>query len=350
MIALPQRQKLIADIMATQQQGVRLALACAEMGISLRTFERWNESGQVVSDRRPLAERPEPSHKYSEEERKQIIEVCHEARFVDLPPGQIVPTLADEGRYIGSESTIYRVLRAKNQQHHRGRSKVPQVSEPVRHVARAANQVWSWDVTWLATPIKGRFFYLYAIIDLYSRKLVGWEVHERESGEDAAKLVEQACWRERHTGKPTVLHADNGAAQKAHTLKAKLEALGIMPSHSRPGVSDDNAHIESWFRTMKYCPAYPPGGFADIDAARTWVLKFVTWYNQKHLHSGLCFVTPVQRHAGADKAILANRQQVYEQAKARRPDRWRGRKIRQWKNVDEVWLNPPSKQDLKLAA
>lgn len=315
----------------------------------MRTFERWREGEATHEDGRPLAKRCEPAHKLSEEERQQVLAICNSPRFADLPPGQIVPRLADEGVYIASESSIYRILREAEQQHHRGRSNAPTTTEPVRHVAHGPNQVWAWDVTWLPSKVKGLFFYLYAVIDIYSRKLVMWEVHERESGEDAAALIERACWRERIRNEPLVLHADNGAAQTARTLKSKLEELGIKPSYSRPGVSDDNAHIESWFRTAKYCPSYPANGFADIDKARAWALKFVTWYNETHLHSGLCFVTPSQRHLKQDQEILRQRQIVYEEAKQRHPLRWRGRGIRKWQNNVKEWLNPPSKQDQKMA-
>lgn len=350
MIALPQRQKLVADIVQARQDGARLDLACAELGLSARTFERWQRMGEVCADARPAATRPTPSHKLNEQERKQVLEVCHEPRFADLPPAQIVPRLADEGVYLASESSFYRILREQQEQQHRGRAKAPTSSEPQRHVAHGPNEVWSWDVTYLPSPVRGMFFYLYAIIDLFSRKLIAWEVYAREGGEEAAALVERACWRERQRkDKPLVLHADNGAAQKAHTLKSKLETLGITPSHSRPGVSDDNAHIEAWFRTCKYAPGYPPNGFENIEMAQQWVLKFVTWYNGVHLHSGLSYVTPNQRHDGSAEAILQQRRTLYAQARERHPLRWKGA-TRTWQLNDEVWLNPPSKQDQRRAA
>jgi transposase InsO family protein len=137
---------------------------------------------------------------------------------------------------------------------------------------------------------------LFAVIDLYSRKLVAWEVHERESGDEAAILIERACWREHLYGRPLILHADNGAAQRAYTLEAKLEALGITPSHSRPGASDDNSHIESRFRTVKYMPGYPATGSGSIGAAREWVHRFVIWYNTEHYHSAIVLVTPPAAH------------------------------------------------------
>lgn len=350
MIALPQRVEIVADIERARQDGARLKPACAELGLSARTFERWLQDGLVRADGRPDAERPVPAHKLSDEEREQVLAICHEPRFTDLPPAQIVPRLADEGVYIASESSFYRVLRAAHAQHHRGRAKAPSATEPQRHVAYGPNEVWSWDVTYLPSQVRGMFFYLYAVIDLFSRKLVAWEVHAAEGGDEAAALIERACWREHRRGeKPLVLHADNGAAQKAHTLKSKLETLGITPSHSRPGVSDDNAHIEAWFRTCKYSPGYPPHGFADIEMARNWALKFITWYNGVHLHSALSYVTPEQRHSGRADEILRQRQVVYAQARERRPLRWK-RSPRTWQAPDKVWLNPPSRVDQRRAA
>ena len=350
MTALPQREEMIADIEQARQAGARLKTACMELGLSARTFERWQQAGVVRADGRPDAARPEAAHKLSEQERAQVLAICHEPRFTDLPPAQIVPHLADEGVYIASESSFYRVLRAEQEQHHRGRAKASSATEPQRHVAYGPNEIWSWDVTYLPSKVRGMFFYLYAVIDLFSRKLVAWEVHAREGGDEAAALIERACWREQRRGeKPLVLHADNGAAQKAHTLKSKLEMLGITPSHSRPGVSDDNAHIEAWFRTCKYSPGYPPQGFEDIEMARQWVLKFITWYNGVHLHSGLSYVTPDQRHSGQADAILMQRQVVYAAARARHPLRWK-RPPRAWQAPATVWLNTPSKLDQRRAA
>jgi transposase InsO family protein len=349
MIALPQRQEIVADIKQAHQAGARLAAACAQLGLSVRTYERWQQKGEVRADARPLAVRPEPAHKLTQEERSRVLAICHEPRFADLPPAQIVPRLADEGVYVASESSFYRVLRQAGQQHHRGRSQAPVTNEPARHVAQGPNEIWSWDVTYLPSRVRGMFFYLYAVIDLFSRKLVAWEVHERESGDDAAELIERACWREqRLPTEPLILHADNGAAQTAHTLKSKLETLGITPSHSRPGVSDDNAHIEAWFRTCKYAPSYPSNGFATIEEARAWVLQFVTWYNGEHLHSALAYVTPEQRHSGQANAILTHRRAVYAAARAQHPLRWK-RATRSWEVPDRVWLNPPSKQDQQLS-
>ncbi|QYG09528.1 DDE-type integrase/transposase/recombinase [Janthinobacterium sp. PAMC25594] len=175
---------------------------------STRTVARWCRTGEVQADARPTAARPAPAHKLSEQERQRVLDVCHEARFADLPPAQIVPRLADEGTYLASESTFYRILRAAQEQQHRGRTKAPQATEPQRHVAHGPNEVWSWDVTYLPSQVRGMFFYLYAVIDLFSRKLVAWEVHAREGDDEAAALMQRACWRECHPhGKPLGINA-----------------------------------------------------------------------------------------------------------------------------------------------
>jgi transposase InsO family protein len=343
MTALPERQVLVEWVKEASRAGARLSAACSEAGLSVRTYERWVRADEVRADGRPEAERPQPAHKLSEAERAGIVALAHEPRFADSPPSQIVLRLADEGTYLASESSFYRVLRAEGEQQHRGRAAKPVATEPPRHLATGPNSVWVWDITFLAcSQVLGTFFYLYAVLDLWSRKIVAWEVHVRESGDWAAELVEKAVWREQLRLRPLVLHADNGAAPTAYTLKAKLEVLGIRPSHSRPGVSDDNAHMEAWFRTAKYRPSYPSKGFATLEEAQAWALTLVTWYNGCHLHSAIGFVTPAQRHAGEAPALLAQRKRRYEAARARNPRRW-SRGVRRWHDPEYVWLNPPPK-------
>lgn len=328
-------------IRAAIAAGVRKRRACAEAGLSLRTFQRWTqEAGQIREDQRAQAQRPEPANKLSEQEREQVLAVCNQPDYANLPPSQIVPRLADQGVYLASESSFYRILKAADQLHHRGRAQAKQKSRPpTTHRAAAANEVWSWDISYLPSGVRGRFFYLYLIVDIFSRKIVGWEVHEQECGEAAAALVQRAvlaehCWR-----KPLVLHADNGSPMKSQTLQAKLYDLGITPSHSRPRVSNDNPYSEALFRTLKYCPQWPSQGFASLLAAREWMSHFVPWYNETHRHSQIRFVTPAQRHRGEDRTILDRRDQVYTQAKKRHPARWSGA-TRNWTPVGPVMLNP----------
>jgi putative transposase len=343
MICVEERRAMALGVEEAQVAGARLARACEIVGIDVRTLQRWKSAaGLEHGDRRPGAERPTPAHALSEHERQQIVALANEPRFAELPPARIVPMLADEGRYVASESSFHRVLKAESQLQHRGRAKAPQASRrPSTHVATAPGQVWCWDITWLPAPVVGRWYYLYLILDLYSRKIVAHEVHEVESATHAADLVKQAALAEGVEAREArpVLHGDNGGVLKATTVLAMLHWLGIAPSYSRPRVSDDNAFVESLFRTAKYRPGFPTGGFASLDQARVWATDFVHWYNHDHRHSGLRYVAPAQRHAREDAAILTGRHALYERARQRHPRRWSG-KTRNWTPIGAVTLNP----------
>ena len=350
---LEKRQQLVQWIAEAVQAGARLRRACGEADIDQRTHQRWTRGDTLNADARPDVQRPEPTNKLSTEERAAIIAIANEARFASVPPSQIVPRLADEGKYLASESSFYRVLNAASQLHHRGRAAAPVKRVATTHIARAPNEVWCWDITYLKSLIRGEHFYLHLIHDLYSRKIVGWEVHLEENGDNASELLRRSYLAESisQQNKPLVLHSDNGAPMKSSTLLATMQFLGVAPSYSRPRVSDDNAYVEALFRTCKYRPNYPAQGFANIDDARDWVLQFVRWYNGTHCHSGIKFVTPDQRHRGADKTLLAKRDEVYAAAKQKQPQRWSGG-TRNWTPVNEVSLNPerPSEPEMKQAA
>ena len=350
MIGAPDRKRAVKLIKETVDAGARTASACQEIGISMRTFQRWTREGEVKSDGRPDADRPPPGNKLTEEERQAVLDTVNSPTYRSLPPSQIVPSLADEGRYIASESTFYRVLREEGQQQHRGRSRAPESRPMSTHCATGPNQVWCWDITWLPGPAKGVFSYLYLILDVYSRKIVGWEVHDEESSELASQLVRKAYLREDIAGMPLILHSDNGSPMKGSSLVETLYRLGVVKSHSRPRVSNDNAYAESIFRTCKYRPDYPYKGFSALEDARTWVLKFVNWYNHEHKHSGLKFMTPHQRHTGQTARVMGNRKAIYEAARAENPRRW-SKGIRNWDMPKMVWLNPEKDRgDLEVAA
>jgi transposase InsO family protein len=272
MIGLEDRQSLSQDIDVAHASGARLHLACEIAGIDVRTLQRWKaHEGLTAGDGRPQAVRPQPSHALSDAERAELVRVANEPRFAAVPPARIVPMLADDGMYLASESTFSRVLRDEGQAAHRGRAKKPRaVRPPTTHVATAPRQVWCWDMTYLPAAVIGVWFHLYLILDLYSRKIVGWEVHVTDDSVHAAHLVRRTALAEgiaTMTTKP-VLHGDNGSTLKATTVLAMLYWLGVKPSYSRPRVSDDNAYAESLFRTAKYRPEFPTTGFADLDAAR----------------------------------------------------------------------------------
>lgn len=322
--------------------GARREQACEVVGLAGRTVERWREAD--VGDDGRAGPRTRAANAFTPAERAKVLEVVNSPEYRDLPPKQVVPRLADEGRYIGSESTIYRILRAEGQDAHRGRAKPRTVRTVDEHVATAANQVWSWDITYLLSAVRGRFFYLYMVEDVWSRRIVGFEVHEEESMEASAALVRATCAAEDVDPAGLVLHSDNGGPMKGSTMLATLKHLGIVPSFSRPSVSDDNPFIESLFRTLKYRPEYPHKPFDTIDAARAWVTAFVAWYNAEHRHSGIRFVTPDERHHGRENDVLANRVRVYERARRRHPNRW-SRGTRNWTPAPAVFLNPKRDQE-----
>jgi putative transposase len=350
MIGLEDRRALAREVDAAHAKGVRLRQACEIVGISVRTLQRWKSAGLEQGDGRPSAVRPKPARALSAAERERVVRVANEPRFADMPPARIVPMLADEGVYLASESTFARVLREQGQNTRRGRARMPSTTKPPStHIACAPGEVWCWDMTYLPATVVGRWFYLYLILDLYSRKIVGWEVHEADDADHAAHLVRRTALAEGIAAKvrKPVLHGDNGATLKATTVLAMLHWLGVKPSYSRPRVSDDNAFVESLFRTAKYRPEFPTKGFADLQAARTWAADFVHWYNVEHRHSGIRYVSPAQRHCGQDRAILDARHALYVKARQANPARWSG-KTRNWRPDLTVTLNP--ERDAVIAA
>jgi transposase InsO family protein len=327
--------------------GARRERACEVVGLTQRSVQRWTRAD--VGDDGRAGPRTRPANALTPAERANVLEVVNSPEYRDLPPKQVVPRLADAGRYVASESTIYRILRAEGQDAHRGRTRPRTVRCVDAHVATAANQVWSWDITYLPSSIRGRFFYLYLVEDIWSRRIVGFEVHEEESMELSAALVITTCKAEGVDPRGLVLHSDNGGPMRGSTMLATLNHLGIVASFSRPSVSDDNPFIESLFRTLKYRPAYPYRPFETVEQARAWVADFVTWYNTEHRHSGIRLVTPNERHDGREDDVLAQRVRVYERARRKHPNRW-SRGMRNWTPAPAVFLNPKRDQETIAAA
>lgn len=317
--------------------GARLTPACRVLGLTLRTVQRWRASQECFDRRKgPLTA---PSHSLSKEECEQIVAIANSPEFRDKSPRQIVPLLADRGIYVASESTFYRVLHEHGLMTHREPTRPTKSQKPKEHVAREPNQVWCWDITYLRSSVRGAFYYLYLILDIYSRKVVAWHVDSAESMEVASELVLRAAQVEDVDTDKLVLHADNGGPMKGSTMLATLHRLGVLASFSRPRVSDDNPFAESFFRTLKYRPGYPRKPFASLEAASAWVAGFIAWYNNEHLHSGIRYVTPQLRHEQRDIALLAARHAVYQRARERTPARWSG-DTRNWSPVGAVALNP----------
>ncbi|EGU4505676.1 IS3 family transposase [Salmonella enterica] len=334
---LPVRQKIISLVSEAIRNGARKTRVCQCIGVSIRTLQRWVDGEVINADQRPNAANRIPRNKLSEAERQQILELCNSPEFASLPPNVIVPTLADKGIYIASESTFYRILKSTNQLTRRTRE--GQYRRPDALKATAPNRVWSWDISYIPSWIKGQHFYLYMIVDIYSRKIIAAEIFTSESGENAAELLQRAVWNEKCSSRNIVLHSDNGGPMRSYTLLAKMYALGVLSSYSRPRVSNDNPYSESLFRTLKYCPWWPENGFRTIDDVRAWINRFVNWYNLEHKHSGIKYVTPDERHRGLDVKILAARKSVYRQAQKQHPERW-SQQLRNWDYIQEVYLNP----------
>lgn len=344
MTLLSERRQVLELVSQAITAGARQDRACGAISLSERTLQRWQRD-QSRGDQRPTRVQA-PRNGLSELERQALLAVANSDEFGHLAPSQIVPRLADRGQYIASESTFYRVLKAQSQLQHRGaeRPKQQRIAKPRALCATAPNQLFSWDITYLPTRVIGVYFYLYLFLDIFSRKIVGWQIYETESSELASAVMRDICERENIAPHQVVLHSDNGSPMKGATMLATLQSLGVMPSFSRPAVSNDNPYSESLFKTLKYRPDYPGRAFESLFVARQWVGGFVHWYNHEHCHSAIRFVTPHQRHAGQDSVVLAKRVDVYEAAKAKHPQRWSG-PTRNWQPVQVVHLNPEQRVD-----
>lgn len=333
------RRRILELVDEALDAGASQKRVSEELGLSQRTLRRWREGG---SDDRPAAQRAQPKNALSEDERDEIIRVCNQQQHQSKAPAQIVVDLADQGRYLASESTFYRVLNQHQQTAHRGRARAPRPRpHPGTHKASGVGQIWVWDITWLPSAVTGLFYRLYIIMDLYSRKIVASEVWEEENAQRARQLVRRAALAENiAAGGAPVLHGDNGSALKAGTVLALMHKLGITPSHSRPRVSNDNAHAEAFFRTSKYHPSLSPKGFDSLEQARQWAAGFMHWYNHEHKHRSLNYVTPHQKHCGQDLEILTQRHRLYQQKRQEQPDRWIKGRTRNWSPTTMTTLNP----------
>ncbi len=330
------RGQLLEMVQAAIESGCAQEKACDVVGVTPRTYQRW---GLIPNSRDgrcgPLSE---PTNKLSQQERAEVIRISTSAEFCDKSPHQIVPTLADRGDYVASESSFYRLLKGAELLKHRGKTKPRSVTRPRSYLATRPNQIYSWDITYLLSAIRGQYYYLYLFLDIFSRKIVGSEVYENESAELSSRLLVNICEREGVSPDQVTLHSDNGSPMKGATMLVTMQKLGVMPSFSRPSVSNDNPFSEAMFKTLKYCPQFPTKPFESLEAARNWVKAFVIWYNTEQLHSGINFVTPESKHTGEDVKILSQREEVYAKAKTKNPERWSGA-TRNWKPIQEVKLN-----------
>jgi transposase InsO family protein len=336
MIPTAQRKLIRSWVDEAVAAGARMWKALTIIGLSMRCLQRWRDDDV---DRRSTRVQ-QPHNALSEAERQQVLTVVNTPEFAALPPTQIVPILADRGLYLASERTMYRILQHQQQLTHRQSTRKPtERAKPTALIATQPNQVATWDITYLPSAIRGRYWYAYAVEDLFSRKAVAWQVYAAESQLHASDLIEDYIAREGIGKGQLTLHADNGSVMKGQTMYACLQRLDIRPSHSRPGVSNDNPFVESLFKTIKYRPTDPLVPFATLEEARAFMDRLMTWYNEEHRHSGIRYVTPSQRHAHDDVELLAKRHAVYQAARAAQPKRWSGQ-TRNWSRLSEIRLNP----------
>ena len=329
------KKEVLQLVQEARDNGARLKSVCDYIGISVKSIQRWLGKIDLQDKRKGPTHSPA---KLSLQEENQVLQIANMKEFRSKSPHQIVPTLADRGIYIASESTFYRVLRKHDQIHHRGKEQIRGLKSAPCLKASKPNQVYSWDITYLKSKIKGQFYYLYLMMDIWSRKIVGYRVEDCENMYYSAELFEEVFHQEKLKPNQVTLHADNGGPMKGSMMHATLQKLGVVPSFSRPRNSDDNPYSEAIFKTLKYRPNYPSKPFKDLEKARDWVSVFVNWYNNEHLHSGIGFVTPGDRHSGKSSELLEKRRELYVLAKKRHPERWSG-KSRAWNEPQHVYIN-----------
>ena len=342
LISQEDKSRSVELVKEAMNNGASKSECCNILEISIRTLQRWEKECRGDSRKGALKSIP---RKLSEEERQNLIDTACSGEFKDLTPHEIVAILAENSVYIASERTFYRVLNAANMLHHRSNSKpCSKTGKPVELKATGPDQVWCWDITYLRTTVRGLYFYCYMIKDIWTKEIVGWEIHAVEDVDIAAEMFKKLKGKRNLRG--VKLHSDNGNPMKGATMIMTLYNLGVLPSYSRPRVSNDNPYIESLFKTMKYTAGYP-GQFNDIEHARIWMADFVNWYNTEHRHSAIAYVTPAQRRSGEYKAILERRNVTMEYARLAHPERW-GNRIRVWKANEEIYLNPSDETKKKI--
>jgi len=316
--------------------------ACRALGASSATIYRRRRPPEP----RPRRPRPTPARALSEHEREAVLDLLHSERFVDCSPAQVWATLLDEGRYLASERTMYRLLEAC---HGGVRERRDQLSHPgyarPELLAERPNEVWSWDISKLKGPAKWTCFYLYVILDVFSRYTVAWTVQQRENAELATALIGQAAEQQQIERGQLTVHADRGSAMRSKPVAFLLADLGVLKTHSRPYTSTDNPYSEAHFKTLKYRPEFPDR-FENIESARAFCRTFFDWYNHDHRHSGIGLMTPAAVHYGRAKELHAERQRVLEAAYAKTPERFVRRPPTPPELPTAAWINKPTTEEV----
>jgi len=318
---------------------VSVSQACQVMGVPRSALYR-SRPREGPAEQPGVMPRSTPSRALSEVEKGEVQKLLNSERFQDCAPREVYATLLDEGRYHCSWRTMYRILEEHDEvRERRNQLRHPAYARP-ELLATGPNQLWSWDITKLRGPAKWSYYYLYAMLDVYSRYMVGWMIAERELAELGGELIAQTCAKQGIQPGELTIHADRGGAMKAKSVALLMADLGVNKSHSRPHVSNDNPYSEAQFRTPKYYPTYP-GRFGSLADARQWAHDFFGWYNHEHHHSGLGLLTPADVHYGRAETVLVQRQMVMQQAYARHPERFVNGLPRLPELPTAVWINPP---------
>jgi putative transposase len=315
------------------------AVMCRSLGLARATLYRHRQSVRPQGER---VARVKPPRALLPEERSEVLKILHSERFADQSPSEVHVTLLEEGRYLCSERTMYRILEDSDEVHERrNQLRHPQYTKP-ELVATRSNQVWSWDITKLKGPAKWTYFYLYVLLDIFSRYVVGWMVAESESAALSRRLIEESCLKQGIREGQLTIHADRGSPMVSKTLALLLVDLGIEKTHSRPRVSNDNPYSEAQFKTLKYRPGFPDR-FGSVQHARDVCHELFAWYNEAHHHSGLSLLTPVVVHHGRADEVLDTRYRARLAAYAERPERFVNGPPRRESLARAVWINRPEK-------
>jgi putative transposase len=315
---------------------VGTAASCRAFGVARSSLYRRRQPPPTV------VRIPRASHRaLSDVERQEVLDLLHSQRFVDQAPAQVAAALLDEERYLCSARTMYRILDANEEvRERRNQRRHPAYTRP-ELLATGPNQVWSWDITKLKGPRKWTYFYLYVILDIFSRQVVGWMVADCESANLAKKLIQEACDKQQIDRDQLILHSDRGSSMKSKAVALLLADLGVTKSHSRPYVSDDNPFSEAQFKTLKYRPGFPDR-FGCSQDAKAFCRDFFHWYNNVHYHSGLNWLTPATVHDGRTDRIVRRRQLALDRARQRHPERFVNARRKIAGPPDKVWINPPA--------
>jgi len=321
---------------------VGIKSACKALGLCRASYYRWSIPRKPDRHRTPSYV---PSWSLFKEQRHEVLDVLHEDRFIDRSPWAIYAALLDEGTYLCSVRTMYRILKEQGEvRERRNQLRHPVYSKP-ELLATAPNQVWSWDITKLKGPVKWTYYYLYVILDIFSRYVVGWMVASRECSRLAQKLIEQSCEKQSIVPSQLTIHSDRGPSMSSKPVALLLADLGVTKSHSRPHVSNDNPYSEAQFKTLKYRPDFPER-FGSLEDARSFGHRFFPWYNTEHYHSGIGYLTPEQVQFGLSDQIVKEREAVLRKAYERYPDRFKRGMPKPLPLPEVAWINkPPPKNE-----